>query len=469
MISFPISGNYTDLYEITMGEAYFLEGRQDAPACFDYFFRTIPAKGGYALFAGLDDLLTALDGLHFTTEDIDFLRQQHFDPRYLTFLEEFRFRGAIWSAKEGEVVFPGTPILRVEGTLFETQLIETLLLNFLNFETLIATKASRMRYVAGNRALSDFGLRRAHGPGGLLAARAAVIGGFDSTSNVAAAHRYGITAVGTMAHSFVESYDTELEAFRAFARSEPDNCIFLVDTYDTLKSGIPNAITVAKEMEALGGHAAGVRLDSGDLAWLSREARRLLDAAGLEGLRIVVSNQLDEYVIKSLLDQHAPIDIFGVGTRLVTGHPDAALDGVYKLAMSGGKPRLKLSNSLFKTTLPGSKDVFRCVDDIGRFTGADVVTLIGDQKPDRMYHPAEPDRSLVIGQHHLEPLLNKVMENGKPLAPRAELGKIAAYAAARLALLPAEYRRFENPHTYKVGISKNLLDLREKLRQHAQT
>ncbi|MDP4256347.1 MAG: nicotinate phosphoribosyltransferase, partial [Bacteroidota bacterium] len=412
-----------------------------------------------------DDLLDVLTDLRFTAEDIRFLKELKFDDRYLAFLESFRFHGTVYSAKEGEVVFPGCPILRVEGTLLETQLVETLLLNLLNFESLIATKASRIRYVAGDRVLSEFGLRRAHGPGGVLAARAAFIGGFNSTSDVYAAQRYDITAAGTMAHSFVESYDSELEAFRAFARVQPDSCIFLLDTYDTLKSGIPNAIAVAKEMEVRGQRAAGVRLDSGDLAYLARQARRMLDDAGLSYMKIVVSNQLDEHVIKSLLGQGAPIDVFGVGTHLVTGQPDAALDGVYKLSMSGGEPRLKLSDSLQKVTLPGIKQVLRTIDDKGLFPGADVVTLTGEAKPDMMYHPFEADRSLFIGHFRQEPLLHKVMENGKRLMPASLLKDIAAYCAGRLALLPAEYRRFENPHTYKVGLSKGLLELREKLRK----
>lgn len=465
MVSFSISGTYTDLYEIAMGQAYFLEGREAIPACFDYFFRKIPANGGYVVFAGLEDVLAALEELSFTAEDLRFLRELGFDPRYLSFLERFRFGAAMYSMREGEVIFPGEPLLRLEGTLFETQLVETLLLNFLNFESLIATKASRMRYVAGDRMLSDFGLRRAHGPGGVVATRAAVIGGFNSTSNVYAAERYGITASGTMAHSFVASYDSELEAFRAFARTQPENCIFLADTYDTLRSGIPNAVIVAREMEARGQQALGVRLDSGDLAYLSKEVRRLLNEAGLAYMKIVVSNQLDEQIIRSLLGQGAPIDAFGVGTNLVTGRPDAALDGVYKLSMVGGEPRLKISDSLGKVTLPGVKQVFRMFDGNGRFAGADAVILEGEGGVDVMYHPLEPDRMLSTGVFQQEPLLNKVMEGGMRLAPGPSLQEIAAWSAGRLALLPTEYKRFENPHTYKVGISGSLLALREKLRK----
>jgi nicotinate phosphoribosyltransferase len=467
MLSITITGNYTDLYEITMGEVYFLEGRNHQPACFDYFYRKTPNQGGYVLFAGLQDLLQVLETLHFTTEDITFLRKMSFHPSYIGFLEKFKFRGSVYSVMEGEVVFPNCPILRVEGNLFESQLVETLLLNLLNFESLIATKASRMRYVAGNRVLSDFGLRRAHGPGGVLAARAAMVGGFNSTSNVYAAGLYGLEVAGTMAHSFVESYDSEIEAFRAFAKSRPGQCIFLADTYNTLQSGVPNAIQVAKEMEKQGNRAVGIRLDSGDLAWLSKAARKMLDEAGLSYMKIVVSNKLDEEVIKSLLEQGAPIDIFGVGTRLITGQPDGALDGVYKLSMSGDKPRLKLSESPDKITLPGKKQVLRVMDEKGQFFGADAIVLSEESQTDMIFHSVNQDQSLPIGNFRREPLLHKVMENGKRFAAAPSLPEIAAYARERLHLLPAEYKRFENPHVYKVGISEKLMILRNNLRdQH---
>lgn len=469
MLSF-ITGNYTDLYQMTMGEVYFMEGTKDNQVCFDYFFRKLPFKGGYVLFAGLHDVLEILENLHFTEEDLAFLKELKFQPSYIDFLKGFTFRGTVYAAPEGEVIFPNCPILRVEGTQFEAQLVETLLLNILNFESLIATKASRMRYVAGNRELSDFGLRRAQGPGGILATRAAITGGFDSTSNVYAAELYKLKVSGTMAHSFIESYDSELEAFRAFAKIRPANCVFLADTYDTLRSGIPNAITVAKEMEEKGCRAAGVRLDSGDLAWLSKAVRNMLDEAGLSYMKIVVSNQLDEWVIKSLLEQNAPVDVFGVGTRLVTGQPDAALDGVYKLSVSNGKPRLKLSDSLQKITLPGIKKVLRVTDKNGMFSGADVILLAEEEKAPVMYHPYEAGESLFIEHLQQQPLLHKVMENGKRLHPAPSLQEIAAYATKRLALLPAEYKRFENPHIYKTGVSAKLLGLRDELRsQHKKT
>lgn len=463
MIAYSFSGNYTDLYQLSMGAVYFRDNKHLRPACFDYFFRKIPGGGGYVLFAGLEELLPILETLRFTPEDLEFLRAQSFDKEYINFLSDFRFTGTIHAAQEGEVVFPGCPLLRVEGKLFEVQLVETILLNILNFQSLIATKASRMRYVAPGKELSDFGLRRAQGPAALMAARAAIVGGFDSTSNVQAAARYGIKAAGTMAHSFIESYDCELDAFRAYAQARPGHCVFLVDTYDTLNSGIPNAITVAKELEQQGGKAQGIRLDSGDLAWLSRMARRMLDEAGLSHMKIVVSNQLDEELIKSLLEQGAPIDVMGVGTRLITGYPDAALDGVYKLSEFDGEPKLKLSETIAKVTLPGNKTVMRLLQQDGSFAGGDLIQLTGGNTGTHMLHPFEPGQRLELAPFRWEPLLHTVMQNGRRTQAKRSLTAIATYARERLQKLPAEYKRFQFPHTYKVGITQELLELRDEL------
>jgi nicotinate phosphoribosyltransferase len=467
MLSFSISGSYTDLYQLTMSEAYFLQGKKDAMACFDYFFRKIPYQGGYVIFAGLQDVLNILADLHFSDDDLSFLTEKKLHPSFIEYLRNFRFNATIYSCKEGEIVFPNCPILRIEGNIIEAQIVETLLLNILNFQSLIATKAARMKYVAGKALLSDFGLRRAQGLGSIHATRAAVIGGFESTSNVYAAQLYNIPVAGTMAHAFVESYESELEAFRAFVKARPHDCTFLVDTYDTLRSGIPNAIAVAKEMEQQGHRTNAIRLDSGDLAYLSRSARKMLDEAGLHYIKIVVSNQLDEFVIKSLNDQGAAIDVYGVGTRLVTGQPDAALDGVYKLSMSGRKPRLKLSESLEKTTLPGIKQVRRVIDYNGSFYGADAVVLAEEeQQTERMLHPFDMEKSLEIKNFRQEPLLEKVIENRKIISSIQSPKAIAAYASERLSMLPSEYKRFENPHRYKVGISKKLLELRDELKAH---
>ena len=463
MKNFAITATYTDLYQISMAQVYFLEKKNTDEAVFDYFFRKIPFSGGYTVFAGLKDVLDILEGLHFTTDDITYLKSIGINHQFAEHLKDFKFHGKIYAAREGEIVFPNEPILRVEGNMLEAQLIETILLNILNFQSLIATKAARIRSVAGDRILCDFGLRRAQGMGGYHATRASIIGGFNATSNVKAGQDFGIPVVGTMAHSFIQSYDDELSAFRDFANQRPSNCVLLVDTYDTLKSGVPNAITVAKEMASRSQKLSGVRLDSGDLAYLSKRTRAMLDAEGLYEVKITASNQLDEHVIKSLLDQGAPIDVFGVGTSLVTAPPDAALDGVYKLAFANGKPRIKLSENLRKITLPGKKQVYRIMNGSG-FFGADVITTSDETNPSIMHHPFEPEKSLDLKGLRQEPLLHKVMENGKTLIEKESLTDIAKFSSGRLQMLPDEHKRFNNPHIYKVGISDQLRDQRTQLR-----
>lgn len=465
MKSFSITGIYTDLYQLTMAQVYYLKGNSHQNASFDYFFRKLPFDGGYTIFAGLADLLSILEELHFTRDDIDYLKSIGMNSKFADSLEHFRFQGTIYAAREGEVVFPNEPILRVDGGILEAQIIETLLLNILNFESLIATKAARMRYVAGNRTLSDFGLRRAQGVGGYHAARAAIIGGFDSTSNVKAGCDFHIPVAGTMAHSFIQSYDEELDAFRDFARHRPEHCVLLVDTYDTLQSGVPNAIIVAKEMKQRGQQLQGIRLDSGDLAYLSKQSRKMLDEAGLHDAKITASNELDEWVIKSLMDQQSPIDVFGVGTSLVTGPPDAALDGVYKLAYANGKPRIKLSENLKKITLPDKKQVFRVLNGNEFFSGADVICLRDERDPAIMYHPSEPDKFLDLKNRKYEPLLHLTMENGKKVNNSYTLKEIACFSKARLNMLPEEHKRFNNPHTYKIGISEKLRNERDQLKR----
>jgi nicotinate phosphoribosyltransferase len=467
MKDFSITGTYTDLYQLTMGQVYFLKGSAHKQAVFDYFFRKLPFDGGYVVFAGLGDLLPILHNLHFSKEDIDYLRSIGLNRDYVEHLKSFRFTGAMYAAREGEVVFSNEPIVRVEGNMLEAQIVETVLLNILNFQSLVATRAARIKYVAGEKVLSDFGLRRAQGLGGYHAARAAMVGGFDSTSNVKAGLDFGIPVAGTMAHSFIQSYESELEAFRDFAEKRPDNCVLLVDTYDTLQSGVPNAITVAKEMLQRSKKLLSIRLDSGDLAYLSKKARKMLDDAGLKDVMITASNQLDEYVIKSLQDQQAPIDVFGVGTSLVTCPPDAALDGVYKLSYADGKPRIKLSENLKKITLPDRKQVYRIANGDDNFFGADLICLHNEQDIDRMHHPVDTDKSMSLKGMKREPLLHPVMQDGRILHDLPSLKAIAAYCRERLARLAPEHKRFENPHIYKVGISSRLRDLRNELKhQH---
>ncbi len=457
------TATYTDLYQLSMAQVYFHQGHKNDIAVFDYFFRKNPFKGGYAIFAGLQDVLKIIDELKFSEEDIAYLKTQDFDEEFLDYLKGFKFNGNIYSVQEGDVVFPTRPVLQVEASLVEAQLIETLLLNFLNFQTLIATKANRMRLVAGERTLLDFGLRRAQGPGGYFASRAAVIGGFNGTSNVLAGRDFDIPVSGTMAHSFIQSYDDELSAFRDFAEGRPKNCVLLVDTYDTLKSGVPNAIKVAKEMEGRGQKLLAIRLDSGDLAYLAKQSRKMLDEAGLDYVKIAASNQLDEFVIKSLLEQEAPIDIFGVGTNLVIGSPDGALDGVYKLTFSAEKPRIKISESIIKITLPHKKQVYRVKNENGEAIGADVVTLAKEDHPERMFHPFEPFKSMELTGLKLEKLLQPVMQDGEIKIDFKSLTEIADYSKKRLSELPTEYKRFNNPHIYKIGISQNLKEERDRL------
>ena len=469
MKNFSITGIYTDLYQLTMGQVYFLKGASRKEAIFDYFFRKNPFEGGYVVFAGLSDLLHILEDLHFTKEDLEYLKYSGLHPDFLEHLKNFQFKGSVHSLREGEIVFPNEPILRVEGNILEAQLVETVLLNILNFQSLVATKAARMRSVAGNKVLSDFGLRRAQGLGGYHASRAAMVGGFNSTSNVKAGRDFDIPTAGTMAHSFIQSYESELAAFRDFAEKRPENCVLLVDTYDTLRAGVPHAIAVAKEMEQRSQRLKGIRLDSGDLAYLAKQSRRMLDDANLNYVTITASNQLDEYVIKSLQDQRAPIDVFGVGTSLVTCPPDAALDGVYKLAYADGKPRIKLSENLNKITLPHRKQVFRMLNGDENFYGADLVSLHDESEVETMHHPADPEKSLSVKGLKREPLLHPVMKNGRTAHDLPSLKDISTYCMSRLARLPQEHKRFENPHIYKVGISGRLRDLRNELRnQHKE-
>ncbi len=453
---------YTDYYELTMAQGYFLSGMAEKKACFEYFFRKLPYKGGYVVFAGLDDLLEILKDYTFGKEDIQYLRTLGFNEDFLSYLKRFRFKGTIYSVKEGEVIFPNEPVLRVEGTILETQIIETLALNLLNFQSLIATKASRIKHATGDRSFIEFGLRRSQGLGGIHASRAAVIGGAEATSNVYSAFTFGITPSGTMAHSWVESFDDEEEAFRRFGEIYPDNCVFLVDTYDTLRSGIPNAIKVAHEMEKAGHRVKGVRLDSGDLAYLSKHARFMLDMAGLHHVKIVATNQLDEHIIKSLLDQGAKIDVFGVGTSLVIGRDDAALDGVYKLSMYDGEPRIKISENIEKVLIPGIKKVYRYYSSENKFY-ADAIVGEAEEDIDQMIHPHQQTKRLPLSGLKKESLLNCVMKEGSVMIDKQTPYKIAAYVQERLALLPDEHKRFEYPHIYKVGASKAILEVRDQL------
>jgi nicotinate phosphoribosyltransferase len=465
----------TDLYELTMLAGYFDEGMCEQPAVFDLFYRHNPFQGSYAVFAGLEPALHYLRDLRFTGEDLAYLQSLGiFKPAFLEFLKDFRFRGKITAPAEGTVVFANEPLLTVEGKLAEAQFVETALLNIVNFQTLAATKAARLVQAAGAGVVVEFGLRRAQGPdGGISGARAAYVGGVRSTSNVRAGQLFGIPVKGTHAHSWVMAFPDELSAFRAYAECFPDSCILLVDTYDTLTSGLPNAITVARELRAKGHEIVGVRLDSGDLAYLSKEARRMFDEAGFPQAKIVASNELDEYVIHSIRDEGGRIDIYGVGTRLATcaGEGGGALGGVYKLVRLDDQPKLKVTSDVAKATLPDCKQVLRAVRDDGRFE-MDILCLEGETvgPGDIVYDPTNPARHKAIPQGVvLEDLRLVVMANGEILAPLPSLDALADRSADQLRRLPEGSLRLTNPHLYKVAMSSGLHELRTRLMEKYET
>ncbi len=458
-------GLYTDFYELTMAAGYLQCGKKDQQVSFNYFFRTNPFKGGFTVFAGLADFLDILTRFTYSNEDIQYLREQGFKDEFLEFLKDFRFSGTILSVHEGEIVFPNEPVIRVDGNIIECQLIESLLLNIINFESLVATKAFRIKLVSGKTVFSDFGLRRAQGFGAIHASRAACIGGAVSTSNVMAGKLFGIPVSGTQAHSWIQSFDNELDAFRAYAKVHPDNTVLLVDSYNTLKSGVPNAIIVAKEMEANGQRLKAIRLDSGDLAFLSKKARKQLDDASLKYVKIIVSNQLNEYVIKTLLkDQDADIDGFGIGTELVTGKNDAALDGVYKLVEIDGSPKMKFSENIEKNTLPAKKQLYRFYDSNGMFY-RDAIALDSEDPSEiqSVFHPIYPEMNTSVEGLHFEKLLSEVVKNGRVVNGERTPMEIHGFLETRAALLPDEHKRFISPHIYKTGITQKLMDVRNSL------
>lgn len=468
----------TDLYQLTMVGGYVREGKTDQWANFDYFFRKIPDDGGYCILAGLADFIDYLQNLRFSQEDLDYLESLGlFTKEVLDYLEDFKFTGDIWAIPEGTVVFPHEPLVRVRAPLPQAQLIETALLNIMNFQTLIATKAARVCWAANGAPVVDFGLRRAHGPnGGLMASRAAYIGGAEGTSNVLAGRLYGIPVRGTHAHSWVESFSSELEAFRAYARVYPQACVLLVDTYDTLRSGVPNAIKVAQELKEKGYPFRGIRLDSGDLAYLSKEARRMLDEAGFKDAAIVASSDLDEWIVESLRRQGARIDIWGVGTRLVTSYTSPALGGVYKLTAldEDGKrmvPKIKRSDNPEKITNPGVKKVVRMFDPSGQMRG-DVIFLEDERLPRgksfRAHHPVFPHVSKVYPENFsMEELLVPIIRKGKLVYNSPPLKEIRENTLKNLARLDPAYKRFHNPHVYHVSLSQRLFRIKQMLLKKA--
>jgi nicotinate phosphoribosyltransferase len=464
----------TDYYELKMMAGLVGKSKLQDTATFDLYFRRIPFHGGFAIAAGLETAIEAIENLRFGTEELDYLAslgdgQKVFTPSFLAWLKDYRFRGEIWGIPEGSLVFHDEPLMRVSGSLAECMLLETMLLCIVNFQTLIATKAARLWEVAGRSQLIEFGLRRAHGlEAGLLAARASFIGGADATSNTRAAQELGIPVAGTHAHGWVMSFPTELEAFRAFAETFPHQCVLLVDTYDVLHSGVPNAITVAKEMKTRGQRLLGIRIDSGDLAYLSRMARQMLDEAGVPEVKIVASNDLDEVVIEEIIHHKGCVDVWGVGTQLVTGGGagGGALGGVYKLVEHNGKPTIKLSDNIEKSTSPGRKQVYRL--SLGEFFEADAVVLetekLGIPHDTLIVDPRNPlRRKRINNPSRCEPLLVQVMKDGKRVREPDTLKTSRERRIACLDRLDSSYKRLVNPHVYKVGVSQSLWDLKEEL------
>ena len=461
----------TDLYQLTMLAGYHAEGMHTEKATFDLFFRSAPFRGSYAIFAGLDPALDYLANLRFTASDMAYLESLNIFRRdFLAYLKDFRFRGDVIAPREGEVVFAHEPLISVEGTLAEAQFVETALLNIINFQTLVATKAARISLAAGNGEVIEFGLRRAQGPdGGLSVARAATIGGVRSTSNVWAGQRFDLPVRGTHAHSWVMAFPDELSAFRAYAECFPDSSVLLVDTYDTLTSGIPNAITVARELRAAGHELQGIRLDSGDLAYLSKAARKAFDDAGFPAVKIVASNELDENVIESIRHEGGCIDIYGVGTRLATcaGEGGGALGGVYKLVRYAGEARLKTTSDLSKATLPERKRLLRFSRPDGRFE-IDIMTLPGEKldENDLVFDPTAPERNTHYpADLDVAELRAPVMTEGRRLSAPSSLDELCRYCQQRLASMPEGSLRLVNPHRYRVAISPGLSALRRELRR----
>lgn len=463
----------TDLYELTMMYGYYKAGIAHRRAVFDLFFRQGPFGGNHVIVAGLEQVISYIENLRFTKEELDYLSSlKLFDEDFLDYLANFRFTGDIMAMPEGTVAFPYEPLVRVSAPIAEAQLVETALLTLINHQSLIATKASRMVLAADGDPVIEFGLRRAQGPdAGVYGARAAFIGGCVGTSNVLAGKKFGIPVMGTHAHSWVMSFPTELESFRAYAAAYPDNCILLVDTYDTLRSGVPNAIIVGKELEKKGYKLKGIRLDSGDIAYLSKEARRMLDEAGLTYTKITASNDLDEFLIRDLKVQGACIDSWGVGTHLITAKDNPSLGGVYKLTAEeqNGKmvPRIKVSENREKTTLPGIKRPVRLFDKQTGKAVADLIMLeheiIDTSQPLTIFDPIETWKRKTIENFEVETLLVPIFINGERVYESPSLPRIQEFAKANLQRFWPEHIRLVNPQTYYVDWSQELWDLRHQM------
>ncbi len=465
----------TDLYELTMAAAYLDSGKATDSATFDLYYRHNPFKGGYGIAAGLENAIRAVVEARFGKEDILYLRSLKtragtpvFSDKFLDYVSSYRFSGSIRAIPEGTVVFPNEPLLEVSGNLIECQMVESILLCYINFQTLVATKAARIWEAANHGNVIEFGLRRAQGPDGALGAcRAAFIGGADGTSNILGAALLGMPPKGTHAHSWIQSFGSEIDAFRAYARSFPDECVLLVDTYDTLKSGIPNAIRIAKELERGGHRLAGIRIDSGDLAFLSHRARQMLDQENLPYVKIVLSNELDEYVISNILAQGGKVDIWGVGTKLVTGSGEegCALGGVYKMVEHNGRPKIKLSANPEKMTNPGIKKIIRFYNEKGLME-ADALAENTEDLPVPgvlIVDPNNPLRRKKISSEQRVELLNQIVQSGEIIYEFPSLAQIRDRRKEQLGHLHESHKRLHNPHEYKVGLTHKLWQQKEQM------
>lgn len=468
---------HTDLYQINMAEAYWADGVHNRKAVFELFFRKLPFGNGYAIFAGLERVLDFLREFRFSDSDLMYLQEElGYKEDFINYLREVRFTGDVYSMVEGELVFANEPIIRIEAPLVEAQLIETALLNIVNYQTLIATKASRIKQIVKTDTVMEFGTRRAQEmDAAIWGARAAVIGGLEATSNVRAGKKFGIPVAGTHAHSLVQAYKSEYEAFHAYAKRHKD-CVFLVDTYNTLKIGVPTAIQVAKELgDKI--NFIGIRLDSGDIAFLSKEARRMLDEAGFTEAKIVVSNDLDEYTILNLKAQGAKVDMWGIGTKLITAYDQPALGAVYKIVSIESdegvmEDTIKISSTTEKVTTPGRKKLYRIIDRENGKAEGDYITMF-DEDPTheqrlKMFHPVHTFVSKFVTNFDAKDLHTKVIENGQVIYTNPTLFEMRDYANTNLELLWDEYKRSLNPEEYPVDLSQKCWDNKMRNIQEVQ-
>ncbi|MFP4457622.1 MAG: nicotinate phosphoribosyltransferase [Clostridia bacterium] len=464
----------TDFYELTMANGYLENDMDERIAYFDMFYRSVPDDGGFAVAAGLDQLISYIQELSFTEQDIEYLRSKKiFSEKFLQYLLDFSFECDVWAIAEGTPVFPHEPIVSVRGPLLQAQLIETMVLITINHQSLIATKANRIVRAARGRDIIEFGSRRAQGyDGAIYGARAAYIGGCVGTSCTILDREFEIPALGTMAHSWVQAFPSELEAFKTYAKVYPHDCTLLVDTYDTLKSGIPNAIQTFDEvLKPLGARPKAIRLDSGDLAYLSIQSRKLLDEAGYSDCKIIASSSLDEYTIKDLLIQGAKIDIFGVGERLITAKSDPVFGGVYKLVAieDDGEiiPKIKISDNINKITNPGFKQLWRFYDKENDKAIADLISLRGEEVDKtseyELFDPHHIWKRKTISNYYVKPLLEPIFKKGDLVYPRYSIEEIRLYCQKHLDTLWDEVLRFEKPHKYYVDLSQKLWDVKNEL------